>query len=444
MNLFKLADLSLGPSRIECLHLNDTPNLEILRIQGGDSAQCVVLNELQNANISIKSLEIVDMCIIQAADSDAFEKLVHLDQFEKITSLTLQGIPKVSVLAGKSLDSDVAILELFPNLKYLSITEQENLKEIPTTLKRLKHLEALDLSDNRISSVDVQVVEALRNLTVLNLDGNPLECSGCTSKGFIDWAKRDQNVYLSRSIKHETPYLCAPRTQSDETSIFAINVGWECDLPFIVSVPVTCFVALVAICIALGVRFRWHIRYLIFMIKLKCGGYQLHNDKNIEDEEEALKNRQFDVFVVYSEQDRDWVIRQLVPSLENIDPPNFKLCIHECDFIPGEDIFENILNSIENSHKTMLVLSPGFAESEWCYFEMRMAQSDLFEDKRDVLMLVLLEEIRDDQMPRVLRRMLLTKKVIRWPNNELGRRLFWRELKHEIQSDSRVNRVANI
>ncbi|XP_070537028.1 toll-like receptor 2 [Ptychodera flava] len=122
------------------------------------------------------------------------------------------------------------------------------------------------------------------------------------------------------------------------------------------------------------------MRFAYFHIKLRLGGYQLQ----INDEEQPI-NKRYDAFVVYNQHDSDWVIHELVPHLENIDPPNFKLCIHERDFLPGYDIFENILDSIEQSKKTMLILSPDFAASEWCYFEMRMAQSCLFEEKRDII-----------------------------------------------------------
>ncbi|XP_070556618.1 toll-like receptor 2 type-2 [Ptychodera flava] len=135
-------------------------------------------------------------------------------------------------------------------------------------------------------------------------------------------------------------------------------------------------------------------------------------------------------------------MQELLPNLENTDQQNFKLCIHERDFMPGDDIFENILNSIENSNKTLLILSPHFAQSEWCYFEMRMAQTQLFEEKKDVILMVMLQEIPDDMMPRVLRKILMTKKYLVWPKNDLGRRMFWQKLRMALKSESRVNRIA--
>ncbi|XP_070555091.1 toll-like receptor 2 type-2 [Ptychodera flava] len=250
-------------------------------------------------------------------------------------------------------------------------------------------------------------------------------------KKFIDWMENDEMA----TLKLEHPKCDIPH----QMSIYSLQFGWECNQAFLISVPIACVAVFLTVCIVLAVRFRWHIRYVIFLGRLRCGGYKLQ----VNDDEQP-SNKKYDAFVCYNEHDRDWVWQQLVPNLEDTDPPNFKLCLHERDFMPGTDIFENILDSIENSHKTMLVLSPHFAESEWCYFEMRMAQSCLFDEKRDVLILVLLEEISDAVMPRVLRKILLTKKCTKWVENEAGRRLFWKKLKLDLGSDNRVNRMADV
>ncbi|XP_070537009.1 toll-like receptor 2 type-2 [Ptychodera flava] len=218
-----------------------------------------------------------------------------------------------------------------------------------------------------------------------------------------------------------------------------VELGLECNLVFMISLPLACFIVVVIIIGILVKRFHRHMCFALFHIKLKLGGYQLQ----INDEDQPI-NKRYDAFVVYNENDSDWVNNELVPNLENIDPPNFRLCIHERDFIPGNEIIDNILESIENSTKTMLILSPDFAASEWCYFEMRMAQSCLFEEKRDIIVMISLKRIPDGDMPRILHNLLKTKSYLEWPENEMGRELFWEKLKVALRSDSRVNRVANL
>ena len=87
--------------------------------------------------------------------------------------------------------------------------------------------------------------------------------------------------------------------------------------------------------------------------------------------------------MAYHRDDSDWVRNELNKNLgvpdndseENI-PTKFKFCIHERDFLPGNTIEDNIVNAIENSRKTILVLSGNFLTSGWCEFELQMARME--------------------------------------------------------------------
>ena len=100
----------------------------------------------------------------------------------------------------------------------------------------------------------------------------------------------------------------------------------------------------------------------------------------------------YDAFVMYCHADSQWVIHQLRPQLEE-NRPKLRLCIHQRDWLGGRDITDNIVESIEASRKSLLIVSTAFAASSWCQFELTMAQTRLFEEDRDNLILVLLEEI---------------------------------------------------
>ena len=103
---------------------------------------------------------------------------------------------------------------------------------------------------------------------------------------------------------------------------------------------------------------------------------------------------EYDAFVIYSHADSKWVIHQLRPQLED-NRPKLRLCIHLRDWLGGRDITDNIVESIEASRKSLLIVSNAFAASSWCQFELTMAQTRLFEEDRDNLILVLLEEIAE-------------------------------------------------
>ncbi|XP_077981483.1 uncharacterized protein LOC144436541 [Glandiceps talaboti] len=440
MNLTKLTVLWLTfPfTNIDFLYLEDMPSLQELHINsnvpyfvtGRDGVLPIKsissFNTLQSANLSKLKILHIEYSYLDPIDTELLPfnsvKKLRLHKFSLGYSATQQDMKK--------------LLELFPNVETLSVSEFEASADLNFLPDTLQYLNLLEIFDNQISQMNTDILKSYPQLRVLDVSHSAFDCSRCHAKDFVDWMEKDKTIELLGRGN----YVCVTPSDKSGTLLFNLTFGLECNLAFMVSMPITCFLVTVFLTVTLCIRFHWHIRYLIFMIKLKRGGYQLQ----VNDDEDQPLNKKYDAFVVYNQHDRPWVMQQLVQNLENIDPPNFKLCIHDRDFIGGTDIFDNILDSIENSHKTMLILSPHFAESEWCYFEMRMAQDHLFTEKRDVILLVLLQEIPDNVMPRVLRKILKTKSCIKWTDNEVGRRLFWKKLKFELESGNRVNRVANI
>jgi protein toll len=61
--------------------------------------------------------------------------------------------------------------------------------------------------------------------------------------------------------------------------------------------------------------------------------------------------------------DRDWVISELQPELED-GPEKYRLCLHERDFTLGSIIANNIVESMKDSRTTLVVLSPHFVRSQ--------------------------------------------------------------------------------
>ena len=109
-------------------------------------------------------------------------------------------------------------------------------------------------------------------------------------------------------------------------------------------------------------------------------------------EEELDKEKLSDAFVSYSHQDDDFVVNELVPRLENGSTP-FKLCLHYRDWLAGEWIPANIASSVENSRRTIVVLSPNFLESVWGKMEFRAAHSQALNDGQARVILIMYGDI---------------------------------------------------
>ncbi len=110
----------------------------------------------------------------------------------------------------------------------------------------------------------------------------------------------------------------------------------------------------------LSYRFRYYFKYYLLVLRLKK--QKLNN---------ILDNRQFafDAFISCERKDAVWVKTNLLPMLEN-EKTRLKFCVAQRDFLVGSSIIDNIMNSINKSRKTIVVLSDHFFKSGWCMEEL--------------------------------------------------------------------------
>jgi hypothetical protein len=95
----------------------------------------------------------------------------------------------------------------------------------------------------------------------------------------------------------------------------------------------------------------------------------------------------YDVFISYSHRDSKWVRDWLLPRLEEA---GLRVCIDFRDFEVGVPSLVNMERAAERSHRTLLVLTPNWIESEWTNFEALLVQTeDPIGLRRRILPLVL-------------------------------------------------------
>lgn len=109
-----------------------------------------------------------------------------------------------------------------------------------------------------------------------------------------------------------------------------------------------------------------------------------------------LHGCQYDALISYNVYDEPWVLKELLPELEG--EQGWKLCLYHRDFQPGKPIIDNIMDGIYGSCKTICVISHRYLESEWCSREIQVSSFRLFDEQKDVLILVFLEEIPTHQL----------------------------------------------
>lgn len=180
----------------------------------------------------------------------------------------------------------------------------------------------------------------------------------------------------------------------------------------------------------------WYIKY--FFVICKNSAILTFMDDSDGDNDAIIKKDDsidvylYDVFVSYCEQNREWVLDEFIPNIEKRESIN--VCLHERDFMVGCGILENIVSCMDRSRCLLLLVSENFLLSQWCQFEMNLAQHRLLETRRDKLIIVLLEDIPVSKQPKTLKYLMRTKTYIKWPGlgSNSEKQLFWKRLKKAI------------
>jgi hypothetical protein len=185
-------------------------------------------------------------------------------------------------------------------------------------------------------------------------------------------------------------------------------------------------IALSLASVALVLRYRWHIRLLLY--EAFRG-----RDDGVRQRRLARNDFDFDVFVSYDSKNSEWVRRRLMPELE--DGLGLRLCVHERDFLLGENIVDNIAWCVERSKKILMVFSRKFARSQWCQFELNYCLRHVMEYD-DALIIVCVDDVvSTEMMTSAMMAVLKTTTYIQWAGHRDSIHAFWGRVRlalHEI------------
>jgi len=369
-----------------------------------------------------------------------FRSLTHLKELD----LSRNGIKSLSLNA----------LRYPSNLEKLDLS-QNSLRTFDIDISHMRKLTSLNISHNLLTTLYSSKTDELTtifqsttpngNLSI-DLTGNPLQCS-CDTLPFLQWISSNRNHMINFMN-----YLCLFNqsyvTFSHLDTFILFELQYECSRQLAVVVSAT-LVSLILVLITVSIcmyRYRWEVRYWCLWLTQRSKLYRELRDDNDYD---------FDAFVSYSGYDGDWVRNQLVSHIEPRDaraiddePMNgmrplldinreddvtsFLLCVHELDFLPGNDIFDNILSYMDRSRKVILVISPHFARSNYCDFELNLARRMCFERARNLFIPIILEAPAAEDMSDGLRWVLRNLTYIEWPRgeyHEVERMEFWCKLR---------------
>lgn len=410
---------------------------------------------------------------------DATQLYLDGNDLRSIQSHAFIGRKRLKILFMNNSNIDTIHNKTFNGLKELEVLHLEGnkLRDLKGyEFEGLESIRELFLQHNRISSINNSTFQGLRQLRILKLDhnritmynvwylpitlseltlsSNPWSCDCDFTERLREWILRgdivmdaqgvrcvynsnnteldyySEEMYANNAefgfyITAENGTVCTGAANIDNsingnyTSTKTIIQQQVQDyLPLLITT-LGAFVVVVIVMLLVFI-FRQEMRvwfYSKFGVRLFYRATEFDRDD---------RDKLFDAFVSYSSKDEAFVAEELAPILEHGDP-QYKLCLHYRDFPVGAFIADTIVQAVESSRRTIMVLSENFIKSEWCRFEFKSAHHQVLRDRRKRLIVVLLGEVPQKDLDPDIRLYLKTNTYLQW-----GDKLFWEKLRFAL------------
>lgn len=391
---------------------------------------------------------------------DATEVYLDGNNFGELSSHSFIGRKNLNVLYANNSNIAAIYNHTFSGLKRLTVLHLENnyIKELlGFELATLESLKKLYLQGNRIHYIDNRTFVELKELEVLRLDGNriygfavwqftlnpylvvigladnPWSCDCTYLRKFREWLHPNTGKVFDYGkarcvFNNITNALGPPLADFNSTtcSSFLMRGASMVEsqviddyLPLLLVTVCAFFISVALVC-----SLFYYRRELRVWIYSRCGLRMCYKTTAFEEEQD--KERLFDAYLSYSIKDDAFVSQMLVPGLEDGDP-GYRLCLHYRDFNVSAYVADSIIEAVESSKRTIVVLSKNFIHNEWCRFEFKSALHEVLKERRKRLIIILMGELPMRDLDPDLRLYLKTNTCIEW-----GDRQFWQKLRFSM------------
>ncbi|KAL7891684.1 hypothetical protein AOLI_G00011600 [Acnodon oligacanthus] len=234
-----------------------------------------------------------------------------------------------------------------------------------------------------------------------------------------NWCSQEiQVLYLNKYICNYPSAMSKNSLEDFNTESCIVDYNFIC---FLCSSLIVAFTLVVSFVYSF---LRWHLVYTYYLFLAL-----LHDRKR-----KQQHGFQYDALISYNAQDEPWVMEELRPNLEANQ--GWRLCLHHRDFQPGRSITDNIIDGIYNSRKTICLITQNYLRSNWFSQEIQVATFRLFDERKDVLILIFLEDIPTRHLSLYYRMKKLVKQqtYLCWPKAGEDTRMFWQKVKMAMET----------
>ena len=291
-------------------------------------------------------------------------------------------------------------------------------------------LTTLLLSNNRLTRLNQTTFEPIESsLLSFDFSLNPISCN-CDLRWFRDWMSRhidvideDRTVCSSASLE---PLRRKPFHDFDPNKLCGLNVVLVCLTPlggiFLVVIVVVLY------------HHRWPLKYKLFLLKLMVIGYKEMRDARDHNDYE------FDLNIIFYDDDEEWVRQQLQPALEERLPQFQRNVFGDEDLIIGMHYLDAVDYVVSNSYKTIILLSRAAVHDRWYMLKFRTAMDHVSDTNTEFVVVVFLEDIPDEELPFLARLYLSDgRPYLHWTEDVRGHDFFWNKLVKNLTINLRTN-----
>ncbi|XP_047186054.1 toll-like receptor 13 isoform X1 [Scophthalmus maximus] len=392
------------------------PSLKRLKVKNYNKYSSGISGTLLRGLESLEHLA-AERFFVESPHPDTFSYTPHLKSLQIIqTNLS---------------DLRPELFESIPNLQTLDLSRNK-LRSVDFLLRaNLSALSRLTLSHNELMVINEAVLQSLPALTYLDLVGNPFTCD-CSNTGFIQWVKSNNQTQVVHAFRFDCFFPLSKK--GTRLLDFDPQSCWM-DVSFLCFLCSTCLVVLTLLSSFVHHFLRWQLVYACYLFLAFL--YDSRKRKK------GAPHR-YDAFVSYNLHDEAWVCGEMLPVLEA--EQGWRLCLHHRDFQPGKPVIDNITDAIYGSRKTICVLSRRYLQSDWCSREIQMASFRLFDEQKDVLILLFLENIPSRLLSPYhrMRKLVKRRTYLVWP--EAGRHpgLFWQNVRRALETGDAAAETSDL
>ena len=362
--------------------------------------------------ISLTSLDL-GLCRITHIDADAFEGLISLGVIY-LDGNDIAGLPN-------DMFHSTAQLELV----YL---QSNILSYLPDDLfVGAPNLTHLNLFGNEFITFNLSTFVPIKSsLRAIDISENPFQCS-CRDKWIISWLRESdvlQGKKATCSLALENTFRGRSLLTIDPNELCETYISLYWSMPFI-------FIAFL-ITIVVVHHNRWLLKYKMFLLKLAVLGYREMQDARSHDD------FKYDLNIMFVKEDKEWGRDFLVPAIQERLPHFRRIALGDDGLLPGMYYLEAVLYAIENSFKTIVLISRAAIHDDMFMTKFRLAVNHVTHSQVESTVLIFLEDIPEEEMPYLVE-VYLSENLpdIFWPQDERGQRNALKQLKKRLMVNLR-------